>query len=440
MNAAVLLALVATLAQAAHKAPVKVTLETPTSPKVGAAPALSVPTLGGGSPLAPLASPTLGSAQAPVPTLPASVVAPEAAFAEQRQGREASAPSAPLARAVEAQAPAAPAAEAAPAPTTLAGRIKAAMSRIAAALTPAKVEDHLDALEPGTELSHKAGRALLVHAGSDEVTVAVERKGEWKKETLSRRKARQAQPGAKADEATLAKAAAEAKLDWAHARRRKQDREGYQAFLAADHWSKVKETFPAELAKARALGGKAATSAYVRAEADKLVERLKAAYGTENIGFHYNLHGGARDQYVEGGGIRATMGDIALNYTMNGDRNYKVYFFQSAQHSLYDVLDERNPQPMISRMGSVLMLFRLDSDFVKQGKASGALYNHGAISMDFDTSRAWGIPYSTFLAPPLDVFNGVAKKAGAKGLSRDEETLAVVRYIEAALLGGRSQP
>jgi hypothetical protein len=59
----------------------------------------------------------------------------------------------------------------------------------------------------------------------------------------------------------------------------------------------------------------------------------------------------------------------------------------------------------------------------------------GAISMDFHEGMR-GVPYSTFLAPPLEVFSGTAKKIGLRRLSRDEETLATVRYLEAALTEG----
>ena len=338
-----------------------------------------------------------------------------------------------------APGPQAPISQEAPQDQSLSGKVGRSLSRLAKALAPNRAPDILDELEPGTELERGGERVLLVHAGTDEVTVAARRKGSWAKETLSRSKARRALPAGKADAQTLAAAAAQAQVSWESAARKKADRDAYKAFLAADHWAKIKEDFGEELARVRGLKDKAAVTAYVRAEADKVLERIKGVHGSANIGFHYNLHGGQREQYVEGGGIRATMGDIALQYTMNGDRNYKVYFFQSANHSLYDVLNERNPQPMISRMGSVLMLFRRDSEYLKNAEATGAAARAGDISLDFDTSKAWGIPYDTFLAPPLDVFNGVARKTGQKRLSRDEETLAVVRYIETAVAGPRAK-
>ncbi|TPW17363.1 MAG: hypothetical protein FD126_3668 [Elusimicrobia bacterium] len=55
--------------------------------------------------------------------------------------------------------------------------------------------------------------------------------------------------------------------------------------------------------------------------------------------------------------------------------------------------------------------------------------------MDFDETklpRMIGVPKEDFLGAPLTVFSGVGKRLGRK-LSRDEETLAVMRYIEAAL-------
>jgi hypothetical protein len=154
-----------------------------------------------------------------------------------------------------------------------------------------------------------------------------------------------------------------------------------------------------------------------------------------NLGFHYNLHGGARDGYV-GRGINATMGDIALNYTIHGDRNYKVYFFQSEKFRLYDILNESNPAQLVfsSRMGSALNVFNLNAPELEAARADGRIKNYGNISMDFHGMR--GVPYSTYLAPPMEVFSGTAKKIGLKKLSRDEETLATVRYLEAALTAG----
>jgi len=121
---------------------------------------------------------------------------------------------------------------------------------------------------------------------------------------------------------------------------------------------------------------------------------------------------------------------------MNGDRNYKVYHFQSELHQLYDVLNENHPQHLFipTRMGTALNIFDLDAPALQAARADGRIKNSNAISMDFHGMQ--GVPYSAYMAPPLEVFSGTAKKVGAGRLSRDEETLANVRYIEAALTEG----
>lgn len=223
------------------------------------------------------------------------------------------------------------------------------------------------------------------------------------------------------------------KLDWsAGSEAEKLDRR----FPVDQIWASVASDARAEIeGLRRRRWKKAMTARYVRQEADAALARILKARGASNLGFHFNLHGGHRDDYV-GKGIRATKGDIALNYTMNGDANDKVYFFQTAKHSLYDILDEKNPQIMLfpSRMGSALNVFDLDAPELAAARADGRIKNYSDISMDFHGMR--GVPYSTYLAPPLEVFSGVGKKIGVKGLSRDEETLATVRYLEAALTRG----
>lgn len=207
-------------------------------------------------------------------------------------------------------------------------------------------------------------------------------------------------------------------------------------FAKVDFWGQVAPVARAEIEKARAAKmGKAAFKEYVAKEADAAVERMKAARGTGNIGFHFNLHGGRREDYV-GAGIRATQGDIALRYSMNADANHKVYFFQSAQHGGYTPLDASNGEILFwpTRMGHALNLFDLEAPELKAAMADGRIKNMGAISMDFHGMR--GVPYSAYLAPPVEVFIGTAKKLGMKKLSRDEETLATIRYLEAVVTAG----
>lgn len=209
-------------------------------------------------------------------------------------------------------------------------------------------------------------------------------------------------------------------------------------FAKIDFWGQVAPGVRAEIEEARAAKlGKAAFKEYVTKEADAAIERIKRARGVSNIGFHFNLHGGQRKDYV-GTGIRATMGDIAARYDMNADRNQKVYFFQSAKHGGFVPLDASNGEILFlpSRMGHALNLFDLDAPELAAARADGRIKNFGEISMDFHGMR--GVPYSAYLAPPVEVFIGTAKKVGLKKLTRDEETLAALRFLEAAVLAGGS--
>ena len=207
-------------------------------------------------------------------------------------------------------------------------------------------------------------------------------------------------------------------------------------FAKIDFWGRIAPGARAEIEGLRARKlSKAELKAYVQAEADAAIERIKAARGVANIGFHYNLHGGRREEYV-GVGIRATMGDIALRYSMHGDTNYKVYFFQSGEHAGFTPLDSTHGESLFvkMRMGYALNLFNLDAPALSAARADGRIKNFGTISMDFHGMG--GVPYESYLAPPVDVFTKTARKIGLSKLSWDEETLATVRYLEAAATDG----
>jgi hypothetical protein len=208
-------------------------------------------------------------------------------------------------------------------------------------------------------------------------------------------------------------------------------------FAKLDLWGEVAPAARAEIEGLRAKKlSKAELKDYVRREVNAAFERVKAARGTANVGFHFNLHGGRREEYV-GGGVRASKGDIALRYSMNADANDKVYFFQTAEHDAYTALDASNGEILFfpSRMGHALSVFAVDARELQAAKADGRIANAGAISMDFHKGMR-GVPYSAFLAPPVEVFAGTARKIGLRKLSRDEETLATARFLEAAAAAG----
>ncbi len=208
-----------------------------------------------------------------------------------------------------------------------------------------------------------------------------------------------------------------------------------------DLWPDIRSAVQAEIEQIR-LMSKSDRKAYLERVGDGVVGKLKQKYGHDEFGFHFNLHGGILEEYVDRGGIMISRGDIALNYG-GGDPNYKVYFFRSSNVSLYQLLSEGNPQLYgAGRMGSVLMVFPYDSDYIRKGMKEKGIRSPSSISLDFDenwvgkqeisrhTGTAVGIPATEFLAPPAEVFVGMRKKVGMGGLSRDEETLAAMRFLE----------
>ncbi|PIP82449.1 MAG: hypothetical protein CO113_01150 [Elusimicrobia bacterium CG_4_9_14_3_um_filter_62_55] len=224
------------------------------------------------------------------------------------------------------------------------------------------------------------------------------------------------------------------------ARRRFEDRRAFYEFRGRDLWAGIAEPVRTEIEGLRALPNAAERKARLREIGDRIVEGIKRKRGIREIGFHYNLHGGNAEGYVKGGGIRAGRGDIALQYSTQGDMAYKVYLFRSAQVNLYDILDTSNPNLVSPRMGHVLNIFDGDSEYLRDAFAKGGALKPTAISIDFE--EGWlnkrgmiGIPYSTYLAPPIEPFGRSGVRFGLKGrLTKDEETLAAMRYLEAAVL------
>ena len=208
-----------------------------------------------------------------------------------------------------------------------------------------------------------------------------------------------------------------------------------------DLWTDLRPAVQGEIEQFRALP-KDKRTVYLEQVGDGIVNGLKRRYGHEELGFHFNLHGGILEEYVDRGGILISRGDISLNYG-GGDPNLKVYFFRSSNVSLYQLLNEGNPQLYgKGRMGHVLMAFPYDSEYIRRGMKEKGILRPSSISLDFDedwvrkqemskhTGSAVGIPATEFFAPPAEVFTGLRSKVGMGGLSRDEETLATMRFLE----------
>ncbi|MBI4237717.1 MAG: hypothetical protein HY696_04780 [Deltaproteobacteria bacterium] len=224
----------------------------------------------------------------------------------------------------------------------------------------------------------------------------------------------------------------------------RQQRLQYLAqFQAWNGWAEIAPAVSAELAVFRQWRGQPARRQYLQQVGGEILARI----GPRQIGWHYNLHGGGVVQYMEAGGIRATRGDIAAIDSMRVPPE-QVYFFSSPQLSLDRILDERNPGTLFgnTRMGTVLIPFDLHADCLEAARRAGIIADETEISLTFDADAAarqrasLGIPAEAFLTPPLTVFEQVATRLGLPRLSRDEETLAVMRYIEAAFAWTHNHP
>lgn len=204
----------------------------------------------------------------------------------------------------------------------------------------------------------------------------------------------------------------------------------------------------AYLTALRRSAGRSHARRYLREIGDDILERMKVAHRTDELGFHYNLHGGSVAEYMEMGGIRATVGDTAIQFAYHeAKKAHAVYFFRSSRMSFYDILDQRHqdvPPFIPTRMGNVLIIFRLDSSYLKRAFEDGRASNLCETSIDFDHTglnhAGIGIPCSTFIADPLMPFTNIKKKLGLSRifswLSRDAKTLAAMRFIESATCFG----
>jgi len=207
-------------------------------------------------------------------------------------------------------------------------------------------------------------------------------------------------------------------------------------------WQTVQRRVTPELAELRQLPDK---EAHVRRAADALSARIAAELGVSNIGFHYNLHGGSAWDYTRAGGILITRGDIAVHLGAERNIREQVYLFQTRATSLYDILDAENPATVFTkgRMGTVLNVFAVDHPYFDRTRAEGGITDSSDISFDFDLAwaerqprnrgrnRPVGVPFETYLMPPVRVFYGIPKALGS--LDRVEKNLVMVRWLEANL-------
>ncbi len=210
-------------------------------------------------------------------------------------------------------------------------------------------------------------------------------------------------------------------------------------------WNEISAPLVAEVRELRRLKSAAKTQAIVDI-GQAIIKKIEAKYHTSRLGFHYNLHGGQARDYVAGGIRASSTADIATHYDPRAPRRLQTYFFNSGDHTLYEILSARHPQNFFMRMGFVMIVFPLDSHYFKTAQAEGGILDSQAIYLHFNGNwlnayaKAKGLPYSVgipsseFLTPPLSVFDGTGRKLQAPiSLGREEETLAHMRFLEAVL-------
>ncbi len=211
-------------------------------------------------------------------------------------------------------------------------------------------------------------------------------------------------------------------------------------------WTVLKDKKLEEIQLIKTLSKEEKIKKMLEASAD-LRALIKEKFGIDRIGYHFNLHGGAAIDYVNAGGIRVGVSDPAAQYGIL-DRNFdprpKVFFFDSKYVDDYKVLNEANPANTFGggRMGNILMLFDLNSSFIKKAESENGILSRNEISITYkpewlkaqneknELQGSVGILAKDFLAYPFHVFEDTKKLLGLRKLSRDEETYAHILFLQ----------
>ncbi len=221
-------------------------------------------------------------------------------------------------------------------------------------------------------------------------------------------------------------------------------------------WEGAKALFAEDLKTFRSLP-KAKARLYLDEVGFYVQNLLYRVLSVNNLGVHYNMHGGKSEDYLAAGGIEA--GHPTINHLNHRDitplalaPHYpEAYFYQTKHLPLHAILGLRHSDfPIFPRLrvGSLIVLFDLDS-VVAQHKKKGSLVAHTPHSLsirnsltatqtdpanphhqDRTTTNLVAIPLSAFLSPPLHVFPVARRTLEAQRLSWDEQTLAVLRFLE----------
>lgn len=207
-------------------------------------------------------------------------------------------------------------------------------------------------------------------------------------------------------------------------------------------WSQRSQELKANILEQRSIGPWATHSASDELSAE-VTDLLKLIVGQNaDVGFHYNLNGGQAHEYLERGGIKASLGDIAANSSMNigrGTYNPLVYFFRLSESSPKQILDTKNLKNAFlrTRMGSTLIIFNTHHPKILSMANSGFISETESIYFEFDPELRsqgdyLGVPKQAFLSSPIRIFQNYKKYVGFK-LTWDEQTYISLFLIKERL-------
>jgi hypothetical protein len=220
------------------------------------------------------------------------------------------------------------------------------------------------------------------------------------------------------------------------------------AEIRKNYFRQNKESLVQELNHLKSLT-KEAQENFVKKYAIEVEAKLKAKYGTQNIGYHFNNNGGLGYQFAESGGIYATMGDLGTQMGLAQDFSIRVYLFKSEQYSLFDIINQYRMKNITQsgRMGDELILINLDHQYFKQAIAEKGIIETNDISYKFNSN--WlskqkinhyregshvGIPFEAFLFSPAPVYQKQLRHwLDVGSLGRMEENYLALKSLASQL-------
>jgi len=193
-----------------------------------------------------------------------------------------------------------------------------------------------------------------------------------------------------------------------------------------DIWSQNKASFLTELYSFKK-SSKLKQRQEIETASLKLEETIRKVSGARDIGYHFNLHGGHAQDFVDKGGIIAKSGDAANNYAhmqRHASQAKRVYFFRDVISSIEAKHPELLLMPGNHRMGDTLVIFNLDN-VEKIATDSTDIY----IEFGNAQRNIVGVPASEFIVPPIKMFQ-TKKHLGLWRLTWNQQSYITLLYLQ----------